>query len=443
MTTSLQHYTRQALRQLAFTNIELSIHKTLKLREIIHFSKIHSPWYRDKLGSLDPEEVTLENMDQLIPSITKYEYMNNWDDICTDRSLKKIDILKFLENEKNRSESTYLFKNKYHIISTSGSSGMAGFYLYDSNEWLQYCSQYAKYNLDVSLNSLKIANLTVKSQLFASPRSTKTIMDSVKDYESIDFQEIDFIGDPDNAINILNHMLPDVLVTLPSILQKLCHLKENGDLKISPKIINVSAEPLNSGLRQRVECAFKQCKLVNIYGGSEGFTALNCPNNPSKMHLSEDFCIFDLTCDSHISVTNLFLKTTPLLRFQVDDKIEKIDAIQCEDCGTYFQSIKEPQGRYSEDFIYENGSRIAPIEIIEIMNHFPQIIEFQAIQTKKGITLYTTDSSLHVNDKISAFIKALALKKCLDDLHIIIQYKQFIERKPSGKLIQFIPLRNL
>ena len=98
MTTSLQHYTRQALRQLAFTNIELSIHKTLKLREIIHFSKIHSPWYRDKLGSLDPEEVTLENMDQLIPSITKYEDMNNWDDICTDRSLKKIDILKFLEN---------------------------------------------------------------------------------------------------------------------------------------------------------------------------------------------------------------------------------------------------------------------------------------------------------------------------------------------------------
>ena len=30
------------------------------------------------------------------------------------------------------------------------------------------------------------------------------------------------------------------------------------------------------------------------------------------------------------------------------------------------QSIKEPQGRYSEDFIYDNGSRITPIEIVEI-----------------------------------------------------------------------------
>ena len=404
----MQNYSLKSLNNLKLTKLELSIYQTVKLRELIKFSQIYSPWYRDKLGSLDPEEVTLDNMHQLIPSLSKRDYIDNWDDICTNRLLKKKDVIEFLEVEREKKFSTYLFKNEYHIISSSGSGGIAGIFLYNKEEWLQYCSQYSRYNFIYSLKDSNIANLTVKSQLFASPRVSKTIFSSSSDREIINYQEFDFMGDPENTINKLNQMQPSVLITLPSILQKLCCLKESSELRINPKIIKVSAEPLTPGLRQRAMSIFSQSKLYNIYGGSEGFSAVNCANNPSKMHLAEDFCIFELNNKSHINVTNLYLKTTPLLRFQIDDKLERMNSIKCEDCGTYFSTIKEPQGRHSQDFIYSNGITITPLEITEIMNHYPQITEFQAVQTKQGICLYITNSSSSLIQTIRSLLKDLA-----------------------------------
>ena len=57
-----------------------------------------------------------------------------------------------------------LYMGKYHVISSSGSSGRPGIYVYTEEEWLRHCAQYSRF-IDSSLKKLRVANLTVKSLL--------------------------------------------------------------------------------------------------------------------------------------------------------------------------------------------------------------------------------------------------------------------------------------
>ena len=47
----------------------------------------------------------------------------------------------------------------------------------------------------------------------------------------------------------------------------------------------------------------------------------------------------------------------------------------------------EPQGRASEEFIYENNKVVTPLEMVDKMNYFPCINEYQIKQTRNGMLI--------------------------------------------------------
>ena len=115
-----------------------------------------------------------------------------------------------------------------------------------------------------------------------------------------------FVREGKNKIESIKTM-PDVkrysVDKLPSILKKLCFEKESGRLLIEPKTIRVSAEPLNTSLRSRCEKIFPDSTVENTYAGSEGFSAFNCSKNKNKLHLSEDFSLFEIYKDKGLVFT--------------------------------------------------------------------------------------------------------------------------------------------
>ncbi|MCB4398421.1 hypothetical protein [Synechococcus sp. MU1625] len=435
----LEQLTRESRASLRMNKIMLNIYQTERLREILFFAKSKSRWYGEKLKNVEIDKITTENMSQYVPITNKKEFTENWDAFCTDAKLSKNQIDVFLKeiNKSGNREEWNLYKGKYHVISSSGSSGRPGIYVYTKEEWLRQCAQYSRF-VSSNFDKLRIANLTVKSLLFASPRCSKTIMQGRRDY---DLDE-EYFRDPDTINQRLTELNPEVLITLPSILERLIKEKEQGNLDINPSFIKVSAEPLNKHLKENTIRIFDNPVINNYFAGSEGFSAFTCKADNQRMHLSEDYCTYE-TIGSKLTITNLWLKTTPLIRYQLDDKVEIKDEGRCESCGCSFRTIMEPQGRASEKFIYENNKIVTALEMVDKMNYYPCISEYQIQQTKKGIIINLAGDNSTDDNRIKQSMMQILKQKKISEATVEIFHVDHIERSGSGKLKQFIKLDEL
>ena len=91
-----------------------------RLRAIIQQAKLHSPWYRERFKDIDPQEVTLNDL-HLIPSITKQELMDHWDDVVCDRAITKAKAARHQALLRDNKITDPLYKGKYLFLSTGGS----------------------------------------------------------------------------------------------------------------------------------------------------------------------------------------------------------------------------------------------------------------------------------------------------------------------------------
>ena len=66
-----------------------------------------------------------------VPPLVKAELMERWDDVVTDRRLKRDDLLEHLE----RLDRDALWLGEYRAMATSGSSGLKGLFVYDREAW--------------------------------------------------------------------------------------------------------------------------------------------------------------------------------------------------------------------------------------------------------------------------------------------------------------------
>ena len=66
-----------------------------------------------------------------LPVLTKSILMQNFDDLVTDRGVRLRDAESFLSSERSG-----LFRGRYVVLATSGSTGLRGVFLFDPDEWL-------------------------------------------------------------------------------------------------------------------------------------------------------------------------------------------------------------------------------------------------------------------------------------------------------------------
>lgn len=433
----LKRLTRESRASLQMNRIMLNIYQTDRLRKILFYAKSKSKWYKEKLKNIEIDMITTQNIGQYVPITNKKEFAENWEAFCTDTNLSKQAIDQFLkEIDKSGNGGEWnLYMGKYHVISSSGSSGRPGIYVYTEEEWLRHCAQYSRF-INSNLENLRIANLTVKSLLFASPRCSKTIIDGVKEY---DLNE-EYFGDIEMINKRLTELNPEVLITLPSILKKLVKEVEKGNVEIHPKFIQVSAEPLSKQLKENVKRLFDDPIINNYFAGSEGFSAFTCKADNQKLHLSEDYCMYEAV-ENRLTITNLWLKTTPLIRYQLDDEVEPKDEGRCESCGCSFRTMIEPQGRANEDFIYENNKVITPLELVDKMNYFPCINEYQIKQTHNGMLINLASKNFIDDNNIKQSMMQILERKQISEAKVEVVHVDSIERSGSGKLKQFIKLQ--
>ena len=213
-----------------------------KLKSMLCYAKLHSPWYKDKLSHVEIGKITPESM-QIVPILSKKELMENWDQIITDPSLSLSDVLEIIESGDDK-------QFPFQIVRSGGTSGQPGVYIYDQNSWISSFNTiirfFSKETFASSMHENQICRVTIAAPF--SNHMTSNLMQHSK--SQVNDIYIPVTMPFDKIIETLNSHNPDVLQGYPSILSKLAYSQQQSEINIAPRIIISMAETMSNSVRR-------------------------------------------------------------------------------------------------------------------------------------------------------------------------------------------------
>src|SRR4051794_18671449 len=106
-----------------------------RLRALLRTAKARSPWHARRLAGVDVEAVKGADL-TAIPTMTKTDVMEHWDEIVTDRRLTLELAEAHLERVASRGPAYLL--GEYQVVTTGGSSGRRGVFVWGFEGWLGF-----------------------------------------------------------------------------------------------------------------------------------------------------------------------------------------------------------------------------------------------------------------------------------------------------------------
>ncbi len=286
-----------------------------KFRKIIRYAYKNSKFYQEYYTSKNISEKDLENISmEDLPVIDKEMLIDNLDDVFTVDDISKKEILSFLDKSKNPNE---LFKNKYHIIHSSGSSGKLGLFAYSKKEW-DTVYPYITKVFDFNFRKNKSVFIGAAGGHFAgvsfSSWGNRGILKLFNEPLIIN------VNEPiDEIIEKLNEFQPTILGGYFNALKILAQKKDEGLLNITPKILVNCGEGITTKEKKYIEDVF-DASMSNLYSFAECISLGFGKDEYDGIYLFDDLAKIEFKKD-HIIVTNLFNKTQPIIRYRIDDII--------------------------------------------------------------------------------------------------------------------------
>ncbi|MEG4243622.1 hypothetical protein QUA51_13030 [Microcoleus sp. Pol10_D6] len=389
------------------TRHQLEARQLKKFRNLVAFVNERSPFYAQVI---EKNQIDIKCcIPQDFPKITKTDLINNFDDIITDSRVTQKEILAFLSSSKNPGD---LFKDRFYVVHTSGSSGEIGYFVYAQHEWFKGLSNLLRFQ--PSNLKKRIAFIGPVEGHYTGVSIAISSQHLFNKY-LLDSRVFDVNDSLQTIVEQLNQFQPHILITYPSILRLLAEQKRSGKLRIKLKLIKTSGEALLPGARAFIEQTF-QTPLVNIYISSENLIMGSGHPQQEGLLLFEDDLMFELE-DDHVCVTNLYNYTMPLIRYTVADKLVPE---QLTKQPYPYMKVKEVLGRSEQDLrlATRNGEDVISHHILT--EFFVQNLE--RFQIKK-----TSDSSFVFRMQASPHLDNLQKKKLFED----IQYElnQILNKK--------------
>lgn len=405
---------RLALEQSCrWTREQLTAHQLKAAAEIRTFAVRHSPFYARYHRGLQNSPLSQ------LPVLTKAALMENFNDLVTDRSVRLSDVNAHIELDSG----DRLFRNRYVALSTSGSTGLRGVFLFSPAEWVHCLASIARPMkwAGVAPNpfrperSAMVASATPWHYSARIGRALRTRMMPTLRLDA---------GEPlDSMVRQLNEWKPAVFVAYPSVLRQLADEQLAGRLKIAPRVCAASAELLTPETRRRVRDAWA-IRVFETYGATEyAPIAAECP--AGRMHLFEDGAVIENTDDrgrpvpagelgERVLLTIFNRRTQPLIRYEISDMIRLSD-VKCE-CGRPFRCMEEIEGRQEDMLTFPSASD--PKRLVAVHpNVFHRLLEtvpatgWQIILDNQGITINLTGlqhppEQFHLESAMQQLLKA-------------------------------------
>ena len=335
---------RRTLRQRErWTETQVRDHQRWQLAKVRAFTSANSPFYRrfhHGLGNAPLAE---------LPVLTKATLMDNFDEISTDPIVRLADLQEYLDDL----HSDELFRGRYWVSATSGSSGRKSIIPNNQQEWAMILASYLRANqwAGVRIGPAHRVKMAVVSSSTPWHQSSRVAATARSPF--VISELLSAAAPLPELVARLNNFHPDVLVAYGSMIRTMACEQLAGRLTIAPRGVNSSSEVLTGEARAAATRAWSIAPF-NVYAATEtGGIAAECDQHRG-MHLFEDLVIPEVVDDdynpvplgepgSRLLVTVLFSRTVPLIRYEITDRLRVADG-PCP-CGRPFRLVESIEGR--------------------------------------------------------------------------------------------------
>jgi phenylacetate-coenzyme A ligase PaaK-like adenylate-forming protein len=399
-----------------------------RLSELARYAAARSPFWRERLPS-GPVELSA------LPVLTKAELMERFDDLVTDRRLRRDELLEHL----GQIHDDTLYLGEYRAMTSSGSSGRKAVFVYDRAGWRGVLTMFLRRSdwvgLRPRLPRLRLALIGGGAPTHMSRRGAQCLDVGVHRLLSL------AVTQPlDELVRALNEFRPDFMNVYPSTAGLLAEEQIAGRLRLSLSGLTTNSEPLTAGMRGRLEHAFG-VGPTDFYATTEGVWGHDCPGG--SMHLFDDMCIVEIVDDdfrpvpdgeagSRLLVTNLFNRVQPLIRFEVTDLVA-IEPEPCP-CGRTLTRVRSLEGR-SEDVLCLGGVAVHPLQF-GVVTADPDVREFQVVQKGDALRLRVAlrDGCSGVEERLGERVRAELAELGVPRPEVSVERVDALERSPAGKV---------
>ncbi len=431
------------LERLVWSPAQLRDWRTVRLRQLIAFARAHSPWHRARLADVDVERLDEDSL-RALPPMTKAEVMANFDAIVTD---PRVTLARADAHVAALTTDAYLLDD-LHAVASGGSSGVRGVFVWGWDAWAEvYLTSLRRQMHDAATTPdagppvpMLVAADNASHFTSANPQTFRADFPAIHRFPvTLPLRDI---------VDGLNRVNGTHLIAYASMLGTLAAEARAGRLRIAPRRVASTAEPLLPEVRAAVEETW-QAPIANLWGTSEGgIMALGCYRSDG-MHLNEDMVIVE-PVDEHgapvpagaraakVYMTNLCNPLQPLIRYELTDEVTMLDD-PCP-CGSAHRRVADIQGRLDDVFRYADGVAVHPHVFRTVLGRDGRILEYQVQQTPAGADVrLRAKADLAVGD-IARRIETELAHAGVRAPVVTATLVDGFERRGTGKLKRFVPL---
>lgn len=381
------------LQRLKWSPERIRAHQTEGLRALLSSAVERSRFHGERLADVDPGWFELEDLASL-PVMTKAEMMERYDEVVTDRRVTATAIEAHLASQG--AEPTLLL-NEYLAVTSGGSSGVRGVFVYHRDVVAPYVCGILRSGLarvaalagwppPVPLAVTIVAAPSAVHATGSTAHLVRSIADVTFAPATLPFDEI---------MRRVTASRPTLLCGYTSLIARLADERAAGRLDIAPQLVIVTAEQLTPELQDRISGGFGS-PPANAFASSEGLNG-SAPPGSDEFTFASDMAILEFVdphdrsvpageVADHVLVTNLLNHAQPMIRYRLDDRMTPLPP--ASDHGHQRATV---QGR-SDDAVRIGGVTVHPLTIRSAMLRHPDVSEYQVLVDDRTVTLLLVPS---------------------------------------------------
>lgn len=395
---------------------ELEAYQLSKFKELIEFANEYSPFYKEhfETHNFSVEEIkTLEDIVK-VPLLDKKILLNHTEAIHTKYSFKKL----IKATTSGTSGESLVFQREEQADSFNRAAIFRGYSWYNVKPWDKN-GYFWGFNFSL-IEKIKTNVLDLLQHRFR-----------IFSYEEKSFEK--FVVKLKKARFI--HGYSSMIFQTAKLINE-----RRMEKPKHIKMVKGTSEKIFETYQEEVEKAFGT-RIINEYGATEsGIIAFECPQG--KMHLNMEGVLVE-EIEGEILVTNLQMKSFPIIRYKLGDYIELASKEEVCSCGKSHRILKEVTGRIGSN-IYGMNKVYPSLYFYYIFKNLIKLhdlkLNYQVIQNDKGSLVFNIEQSLsaeelnYLKEEIEKYFGIDMKVKIIDNTELLSskgKFKSFISKIES------------